>query len=79
MAAVRGVLIYGLFNSILITLGQWKGNNDNLCTMILRSLERFEPPAGIKLGIARSAGQRLTRCATGAPLSGEITCKRHGW
>ena len=50
------------FSTVLLSSGRWEGDNDRLCTMEPHLwLERFLPPAGLKLGTARSAGQCLTK------------------
>ena len=57
-----------LINSISVISGLWMNNNERLCAMKPRlRLKRFPPPAGLESETARSAGQRLTYLATGAP------------
>ena len=57
-----------LFNSISVILGQCEVDNERLCTMKLRlRLRRFRP-SGDRSRSTRSAGQRLTHWATGAPI-----------
>ena len=48
-----------LFNSISVIAMRWEGDNERLCAMEPRlRLKIFPPPAGLKLGTARLAGER---------------------
>ena len=44
------------------------GDNQRRCAMEPRSRLKRSPQAGLKPGTAKSVGQRLTYCATGAPF-----------
>ena len=50
---------YVLFNSTSVISGQWADDNERLCCETPFAVEKISPRAGLKLGTARSAGQRL--------------------
>ena len=59
---------YVIFNGISVILGPWEGDNDSMsATEPHLHQKRFSPPVSIKPGTARSAGQHLVHCVTGAP------------
>ena len=61
---------YILFNSILVISGWRVGDNERLCAVELRlRLKRSSLQAELFPRTARSAGQRITHWATGAPGS----------
>ena len=63
---------YVLFSGISVISRWWVGDKERLCSMELRLwLQRIPPRAGLEPGTARSADQRLTYWATGAPSKGE--------
>ena len=45
---------YFIFNSFSVISGQWAGDNERLCAMAPRLVEKILPLAGLKLGPARS-------------------------
>ena len=55
-------------NSISVISGGWVGDNERMCTTEPRlQMKRSLSQAELEDGTARSAGQRLTLRATGAP------------
>ena len=59
---------YVLFNSISVKSGRWVGDHERLCAMEPCLCLNGSPPlAGLETRTVRSANQRLTHCAAGAP------------
>ena len=69
---------YVLFNSILITSGRWVRDNERMWALEPRFyLQRFSPPASIKVRTARPVDQRLTYGATGTPHAPDTRCNSY--